>query len=83
MDKAPGPDGFTGRFYKACWPTIKQDVMAAIGVVHGGDSRKLHMLNSAFMVLIPKKEDAIRVGDFRSISLVHSFRQTPDQNPSQ
>lgn len=27
-DKASGPDGFTGRFYKACWPIIKHDVMA-------------------------------------------------------
>lgn len=63
-DKAPGPDGFMGRFYKACWPTIKQDVMVAIGVVHGGDSKKLHMLNSDFMILIPKKEDTIKVGDF-------------------
>lgn len=27
-DKAPGPDGFTGRFYKACWP--KEDIMAAV-----------------------------------------------------
>jgi hypothetical protein len=26
-DKAPGPDGFTGRFYKACWPTIKGSMM--------------------------------------------------------
>jgi hypothetical protein len=22
-DKAPGPDGLTGRFYKSCWPVIK------------------------------------------------------------
>lgn len=22
MDKAPGPDGFTGRFYKSCWNII-------------------------------------------------------------
>lgn len=27
-DKAPGPDGFTGRLYKACWPTIKCDAGA-------------------------------------------------------
>jgi hypothetical protein len=26
-DKAPGPDGFTGRFYKVCWPIIKPDMM--------------------------------------------------------
>lgn len=72
-DKAPGPDGFTGRFYKACWTTIKQDVMAAVGAVHGGDSRSLHLPNSAYIVLIPKKDDAAAIGDFRPISLVHSF----------
>jgi len=22
-DKAPGPDRFTGKFYKVCWPIIK------------------------------------------------------------
>ena len=29
-DKASGPDGFTGAFFKACWKIIKEDVMAAI-----------------------------------------------------
>ena len=24
-DKAPGPDGFTGMFYRAAWPIIKPD----------------------------------------------------------
>jgi hypothetical protein len=32
-DKAPGPDGLTGSFYKACWQTIKGDIMAAISAV--------------------------------------------------
>jgi hypothetical protein len=32
-DKAPSPDGFTGGFYKACWDTIKGDVMAAMSAV--------------------------------------------------
>lgn len=73
QDKAPGPDGFTGRFYKACWSIIKTDIMAAIGALHGGDSRKLHLVNSALMVLLPKKEDARQIGDYRPISLVHSF----------
>lgn len=73
LNKPPGPDGFTGRFYRSCWQTIKQDVMAAVGAIHGGDCRNLHLLNSAYMVLIPKKEDAAFVGDYRPISLVHSF----------
>jgi hypothetical protein len=34
-DKAPGPDGFTGRFYKVCWPIFKGDLMAAIHCVWG------------------------------------------------
>jgi hypothetical protein len=29
-DKAPGPDGFTGRFYKTCWNIIKDDLLAAL-----------------------------------------------------
>jgi len=33
FDKAPGPDGFTGRFYQVCWPIIKNDIMAVISAV--------------------------------------------------
>jgi hypothetical protein len=29
-DKASGPDGFTGLFYKVAWPIIKNEIMAAI-----------------------------------------------------
>jgi len=32
-DKAPGPDGFTGKFYKVCWQIIKLDIMSAISAV--------------------------------------------------
>lgn len=32
-DKAPGLDGFTGRFYKSCWAIIKDDIMAALHTV--------------------------------------------------
>ena len=72
-DKAPGPDGFTGRFYKTCWPIIKEDIMAAIQTIWGKNFMNLWMLNSAYITLIPKKADAEQVKDFRPISLVHSF----------
>jgi len=72
-DKAPGPDGFTGRFYKSCWPIIKNDVMAALHSLWNRNFRNLWKLNCAYITLIPKKPDAIQVKDFRPISLVHSF----------
>ena len=72
-DKAPGPDGFTGRFYKCCWAVIKNDIMAAIQSLWSGNCRNLSKLNSAYITLIPKKPNAVQVKDFRPISLVHSF----------
>jgi hypothetical protein len=26
LDKAPGPDGFTSRFYRLCWSIIRGDI---------------------------------------------------------
>jgi len=72
-DKAPGPDGYTGRFYKMCWNIIKPDVLAALAVVQSGNFRNLQLLNTALLTLLPKKEDAVMVKDFRPISLIHSF----------
>jgi len=72
-DRAPGPDGYTGRFFKACWQVIKADFMAAIISLQQGDARGLGLLNAAYITLIPKKVDAMTAKDFRPISLVHSF----------
>lgn len=33
LDQAPGPDGFTGCFYKTCWNIIKDDIMLALSVI--------------------------------------------------
>jgi hypothetical protein len=58
-DKAPGPDGFTGRFYKVCWPIIKEDITAAISAVWRRDFRNIRSLNSAYVTLLPKMEGAV------------------------
>jgi hypothetical protein len=71
-DRAPGPDGFTGAFYKASWTVIRDDVMAAINALLFGDSRAFHRLNSALIVLLPKRPDANKPGDFRPITMIHS-----------
>eukprot|EP00253_Pinus_taeda_P030593 PITA_30593 len=67
-DKAPGPDGFTINFYKACWSIIKQDVWEVVE-----DSRRsgtiLKSLNSTFLALIPKVEEAKTPDKFRPIAL--------------
>lgn len=72
-DRVPGLDGFTSAFYKASWEVIKQDVLAALKAVTFGDSRMFHRLNSAIVVLIPKRPDATTPANFRPITMVHSF----------
>eukprot|EP00253_Pinus_taeda_P013336 PITA_13336 len=67
-DKALGPDGFTINFYKACWSIVKQDVWEVVE-----DSRSsrtiLKSLNSTFLALIPKVEEAKTPDKFRPIAL--------------
>jgi hypothetical protein len=70
-DKAPGPDGFTGAFYKTCWQTIKHDIMRVVHLFSNLHAENFHWLNSANVVLIPKKEGAEANLDFRPISLIH------------
>jgi hypothetical protein len=71
--KAPGPDGFTGLFYKECWSTIKEDVMAAATYVWGRNFNNFYKLNTAYITMVPKKDGAEQVKDFRPINLVHNF----------
>eukprot|EP00253_Pinus_taeda_P023359 PITA_23359 len=67
-DKALGPDGFTINFYKACWNIVKQDIWEIVE-----DSRRsktiLKSLNSNFIALVPKVEEANTPEKFRPIAL--------------
>jgi hypothetical protein len=68
-DKAPGPDGFTGIFFKECWDIIKVDVLEAFHQLHDMNGAEFKFLNSANIALITKKPE----GDYRPISLIHSI----------
>lgn len=66
--KAPGPDGFNLDFFKACWKTVKQDILDVVE-----DSRRsktvLKALNASFIALIPKQEKAMTPDKCRPIAL--------------
>lgn len=72
-DRAPGPDGFIVLFYHKAWPVIKNDIMAALLKLFVGDGRGFSKFNKAHIVLIPKISEALNVGEYRPISLPHSF----------
>ena len=72
-DKAPRPDGYTGAFFKATWDIIKDDIVAAANNFHALRCSSLQMINSANIILLPKKDGAEEITDFRPISLIHSF----------
>jgi hypothetical protein len=67
-----GPDGYIGAFYSKCWDIVKGDVIAAILQITQLRGATLNQLNMANIVLLPQKEQAEQVGDFRPISLVHN-----------
>lgn len=72
-DRAPRPDGFTGLFYKASWPIIKQDVMNAFSALWSLDARSFYLLNDALLVLLRKNNAPSSLKDYRPIALMHSF----------
>jgi hypothetical protein len=70
-DKAPGPDGFTARFYQHCWGIVKSDLTKMIRKSQA--SNKIGgSTNSAFLALIPKEKGATSFNRFRPISLCNT-----------
>lgn len=72
-EKAPGPDRFTCLFFKKAWNIIKDDVLAALQQMFALQTERLGLLNTAHIVLLPKKEGAGNATEYRPISLIHSM----------
>ena len=66
--KAPGPDGFPIEFFQEFWEIIKFDLLEVVQESHR-NKQMLKSLNSTFLALIPKKEEANRLDQFRPIAL--------------
>ena len=67
------PRWFHRDFHQKAWQIIKQDIKAGIMKLYVGDGRGFSKLNKALITLIPKRSDAEVVGDYRPLSLTHSF----------
>lgn len=67
-DSAPGPDGFTGHFYSACWDTIKGDLVQAIHSFFRGH-RLPASWTATHIFLLPKVPNATDISQLRPISL--------------
>lgn len=69
-DRAPGPDGFTGIFLKACWPIIKEDFYNLCNQFFEGNLN-LESINDGFITLVPKINSPATISDFRPITLLN------------
>ncbi|GJU47741.1 RNA-directed DNA polymerase, eukaryota, reverse transcriptase zinc-binding domain protein [Tanacetum coccineum] len=68
-DHAPGPDGFTFKFFTSFWDLLEADVTRFVHAFFL--NRSFHKgCNSSFIALIPKVSNATLVTDFRPISLI-------------
>lgn len=54
-DSAPGPDGFSGSFYQACWPIISSDLLLGVQEFMTGVPIPQGIACSS-IVLIPNKD---------------------------
>ena len=71
LDKAPGLDGFTIHFYRACWNVIKLDLLRMVKSFHK-KAKVGGCTNSTFLALIPKEVNPKTFDRFRPISLCNA-----------
>ncbi|KAJ0445678.1 putative RNA-directed DNA polymerase [Helianthus annuus] len=66
-NKAPGPDGYSSRFFKAAWPIVGKEICLAIQeFFHNG--KLLAEVNATIISLVPKCTNPRSVSDFRPIA---------------
>jgi exonuclease III len=70
LNKAPGPDGMTGLFYKTYWPIVKDSVVKSVQSFFKGGFL-LKEFNHTNIALIPKVDNPSRVNHFHPISLTN------------
>ena len=69
---APGLDGFPVFFFIEYWDVEKSEVLRTLDELCTGN-RRLERINKSYLFLLPKCLGAVRVRDFRPISLSNSI----------
>jgi hypothetical protein len=69
-NKTPGPDGFLAEFYQRFWKIIKSDLMSMFLAFQRGELPLFH-LNFGTIILLPQKENAIQIQQYRPICLLN------------
>ncbi|WMV40714.1 hypothetical protein MTR67_034099 [Solanum verrucosum] len=67
-ESASGPDGFSGKFFQACWEIIKEDIVKLVIAFFCGWKLPRYVIHTN-LVLILKKEKVTSFKDLRPISL--------------
>nr|GEZ79976.1 hypothetical protein [Tanacetum cinerariifolium] len=66
-DKAPGPDGFTAKFFKKSWDIVGKDVYEAVKDFFK-TNKLLGEVNATVITLIPKVQHPNKVSEYRPIT---------------
>ena len=69
---APGPDGLPVLFYKEFWAVVKGDVMATLEELRSPQAN-MERINKSYLFMLPKRQGAENVNDYRPISLSNSI----------
>ncbi|XP_026420074.1 uncharacterized protein LOC113316056 [Papaver somniferum] len=74
-DSAPGPDGFSGCFYRHCWDIIQEDLIKDI-IFYWNNGHIPNGVNSSLIVLLPKVRGANTLRNFCPIGISNFFFKT-------
>jgi hypothetical protein len=71
-DKAVGPDRFPTEFFQKYWDIIANDLHKVVTAFYH-NQLDLWRINKAYITLIPKKDRADTLSDYRPISVLSSI----------
>jgi hypothetical protein len=74
-NKALGPDGFTGEFYKTFKTLLMPDIKQVLNLVMRNPTLTLNPLNGSYIFMIPKSENTMKPTDYKPISVIHGIQK--------